>query len=56
MISKLLIAVCKRSIMTKQPKPYPLARVVYSRTSRAREHLWNHESKFETGVVRANEC
>ena len=20
------------------------------------EHLWNHESMFETGVVRANEC
>ena len=21
-----------------------------------REHLWNHEHMFETGVVRANEC
>ena len=20
------------------------------------EHLWDHENKFETGVVRANEC
>ena len=20
------------------------------------EHLWRHESMFETGVVRANEC
>ena len=20
------------------------------------EHLWNHENKFETGIVRANEC
>ena len=20
------------------------------------EHLWNHGNKFETGVVRANEC
>ena len=20
------------------------------------EHLWNHENKFETGVVRACEC
>ena len=20
------------------------------------EHLWDHENKFETGVVQANEC
>ena len=28
----------------------------YVQSNQWLKHLWDHENKFETGVVRANEC